>query len=242
MSHSSFGPDAAGAALIARIAGSLYIVIAVAAVFAHFIVPDALVVVGAPATTRVQIAAGAGMFRGGIAAEMFLLMLEVILSVLLYRLLAPVNRTLALLAMVSRLIMAAVHGANLINHLAVLVLSGGTVVDVALPAAQMDGLVALFLKAHSLGFTIGIAFLTIHVFAMGVLIYRSGYFPRILGVLFLLAGVGYLLDSAALLLLPSYTTTPVYLAVPITVAEIAFPLWLLIRGLNRSRWPSPQGA
>ena len=68
----------------------------------------------------------------------------------------------------------------------------------------------LFLDAHGYGFTIGIAFLTIHVFVLGYLIFKSGYFPKVLGVLFIAAGVGYLVDSFALLLSPAYETTPGY--------------------------------
>ena len=93
----------------------------------------------------------------------------------------------------------------------------------------------VFLDAHSYGFTIGIAILTLHVFLLGYLIYKSGYLPKVLGILFLAAGVGYLIDSFALLLSPSYETTPVYLALPIAVAELAFPLWLLIKGGQRQK-------
>lgn len=94
----------------------------------------------------------------------------------------------------------------------------------------------LFLDAHGYGFTIGIAFLTIHVFVLGYLIFKSGYFPKILGVLFIAAGVGYLVDSFALLLLPSYETTPGIIAATIAIAEIAFPVWLLIKGVNKEGW------
>jgi len=58
----------------------------------------------------------------------------------------------------------------------------------------------------------------------------------VLGYLFLVAGLGYLIDSTALLLVAGYETTPIYLMLPITISEIAFPLWLLIRGLNLERW------
>lgn len=71
---------------------------------------------------------------------------------------------------------------------------------------------------------------------LGYLIFRSGYFPKILGVLFILAACGYLIDSTALLFVPSYGTTPAILALPIAIAEIAFPLWLLIKGVNIEQW------
>ncbi|HKJ84504.1 MAG TPA: DUF4386 domain-containing protein [Spirochaetia bacterium] len=220
----------------ARIAGALYLVIAAAAIVAHMYVPSVLIVPDDPATTAANIAASGTLFRLGIAGEFVVLLSEVVLSVLLYVLLKPVNKTVSLLAMASRLVMTTIHGLNLLNSYIVLMLVSGTGPSLAFEAAQTNALVSIFLEAHSYGFTIGILFLTIHVFALGYLILRSGYFPRILGYLFFAAAVGYLIDSTAMLLFPGYETTPVYLMLPITISELAFPLWLVIRGLNLERW------
>lgn len=218
----------------ARIAGALYLVIAAAAIVAHMYVPDTLIVAGDSAATAANIAESSGLFRLGIGAEFVVLLSEVALSVLLYVLLKPVNRTISLLAIASRLVMTTIHGLNLLNSFIVLSLVSGTSAGFA--SAQTNSLVQLFLNAHGYGFTIGIVFLTIHVFALAYLIIRSGFLPKILGYLFLAAGVGYLIDSTALLLFPAYTTTPIYLMLPITLSEIAFPLWLVVRGLNLERW------
>ncbi|RME51589.1 MAG: DUF4386 family protein, partial [Caldilineae bacterium] len=64
----------------------------------------------------------------------------------------------------------------------------------------------------------------------------SGYFPKALGVLFMAAGLGYLFDATGQLFLPAYTTTPALIATIIAAAEIAFPVWLLVKGVNSSRW------
>ena len=220
----------------ARIAGALYLVIAAAAIVAHVYVPSSLVVPGDAAATATNIAANGTLFRTAIAGEFVVLLSEIVLSVLLYVLLKPVNRTVSLLAMVSRLVMTTIHGLNLLNSYIVLMLVAGTGPASAFEPNQTNALVSLFLEAHDYGFTIGILFLTIHVFALGYLIVRSGFFPRALGYLFLVAGLGYLVDSTGLLLVPGYETTPVYLMLPITISEIAFPLWLVIRGLNLKRW------
>lgn len=103
-------------------------------------------------------------------------------------------------------------------------------------ANQLQAFAMLFLDAHSFGFTIGIAFLTIHVFLLGYLIFKSGYFPRVLGVLFLIAGTGYLVDSFALLLSAGYETTPAYISLAIAIGELAFPLWPLVKGVNVEKW------
>jgi len=156
--------------------------------------------------------------------------------VILFVLLEPVNRLLSLVAAASRLAMTAIHGINLLNYVFALLLVSGAGYLTVFETSQLQSLVMLFLDAHSFGFTIGIAFLTLHVFLLGYLIFRSGYLPKVLGILFLVAGLGYLIDSFALLLSSSYETTPVVITLAIAIAELAFPLWLLFKGVNIERW------
>lgn len=221
----------------ARFAGLLYLVITVAAIIAHFYVPSNIIVPGDAAATADNIITSNTLFRvGGVGSELVVLLSEVILSIVLYVLLKPVNKTLSMLAAVSRLVMTTIHGLNLINYFfAILLLSGNSYLA-AFNAEQLQALVMLFLDAHSIGFTIGIAFLTLHVFILGYLIFKSGYFPKVLGILFIAAGLGYLVDSFALLLSSGYETTPTIIAVTIAISEIAFPLWLLIKGVNAKGW------
>lgn len=238
---------------LARIAGVLYLIITVAAVFAHFYVPGELIVAGDAAATAANIMASESLFRiGAIGSELIILLSEVLLSVVLYLLFRPVSKTLSLLAAISRLIMTTIHGLNLLNYYFVLqLLSGGDYLTVFSPE-QVNALVTLFLSAHSYGFTIGIAFLVPHVFILGYLIIKSGYFPKVLGYLFIAAGIGYLVDTIGWLLVPGYTTTPDLIAMVIAVAELAFPIWLLVKGVNMAGWqkrtseavslqPLPQG-
>jgi hypothetical protein len=223
--------------VLARIAGVLYLIITVAAVFAHFYVPGQLIVAGDAAATAANIAASESLFRfGAIGSELIILLSEVLLSIVLYLLFRPVSKTLSLLAAVSRLIMTTIHGLNLLNYYFVLQLLNGADVPAAFGPQQVSALVTLFLDAHSIGFTIGIAFLVPHVLILGYLIIKSGYFPKVLGFLFIAAGIGYLLDTIGLLLIPSYTTTPALIQMVIAVAEIAFPIWLLVKGVNMAGW------
>ncbi|MCB0256425.1 MAG: DUF4386 domain-containing protein, partial [Anaerolineae bacterium] len=164
------------------------------------------------------------------------LLSEVVLSIVLYLLFRPVSKTLSLLAAVSRLIMTTIHGLNLLNYFFVLQLLGGSAILAVFEPSQVYALVSLFLEAHSYGFTIGVAFLVPHVLILGYLIFKSGYFPKVLGILFVAAGVGYLIDTIGLLLVPSYTTTPGLIAMVIAIAELAFPIWLLVKGVNTAGW------
>jgi hypothetical protein len=221
---------------MARFAGFLYLVITIAAIVAHFYVPSRLLAPGDAAATANNILASEPLFRIGIASEFVVLLCEIVLSIVLYVLLKPVSKTLSLVATVFRLAMTTIHAINLLNSFVVLLLLSGADYLAAFEADQLHALVLLFLNAHHYGFEIGIVFFAPHVFVLGYLIFKSGYFPRILGVLFILASCVYLIDSTALLFVPSYDATPVFLALPIAIAEIAFPLWLLIKGVNVEQW------
>jgi hypothetical protein len=231
---------------MARLAGALYLVIAVAAGVAHFYVPSQLIVPGDAAATAAAIEAAPQLFRLGIGAELVVLLSEVALSVLLYVLLRPVSKTLALVASAFRLTMTAIHAMNMTASFAVLHLVGAAGGPPAFAGAERDGLVQLLLAAYADGFTLGIVFLIPHVFVLGYLIVASGYFPRALGVLFLLAGCGYLFDVTGQLFVPAYGATPAPVALLIAAAEVAFPLWLVARGLDAEGWrrsqagPSPR--
>lgn len=221
----------------ARFAGVLYLIIMVAAIVAHQVVPEAIIVPGDAAATANNMNQSAELFRvGGAGSELVVLLSEIVLAVVLYVLLKPVNKTLSLVAAVSRLAMTTIHGINLINYFFAMLLVSGTGYLSVFSVEQTQSLAMLFLEAHGYGFTIGIAFLTIHVFVLGYLIFKSGYFPKVLGVLFIAAGVGYLFDSFALLLSSAYQTTPGIIAATIAIAEIAFPVWLLIKGVNKEGW------
>ncbi len=221
----------------ARFAGVLYLIIAVAAIFAHFVIPEQFIVPGNAAATAANIAANETTFRlGAVGSELIILLSEIVLSVVLYVLLKPVNKTLSLIAAVSRLAMTTIHGLNLLNYYFVFKLLNGADFLTAFGPEQINALVTLFLDAHSIGFTIGVAFLVPHVLILGYLIVQSGYFPKLLGFLFIAAGVGYLFDTAGLLLVSGYTTTPGFIAAIIAIAEIAFPIWLLVKGVNMASW------
>jgi len=220
----------------ARIAGVLYLLIVALSIPVHFVIPGQLIVAGDAVTTSNNILASGGLFRMGIAAELVLLLSEIVLLVLLYVLLKPVNKTLSLVSAVSRLAMTVIHSANLLVHFIVLLLLSGAGYLTVFAPAQLNALVMVFLDAYNFGFTIGIVFLFLHALILGYLIFKSGYFPKILGILFAIASMGYLIDSFSHVLIANYKTGQVYYALPIAIAEIAFPLWLLIKGVNAEKW------
>ena len=98
---------------------------------------------------------------------------------------------------------------------------------------QLHALVLLFLNAHSYGYLIGLVFFGLHCFVLGYLVFKSGYFPGILGVLLIFASLGYLIDSFANFLLPNYDATiSLVVLAPAFIAELSLCLWLLFKGVD----------
>jgi hypothetical protein len=224
--------------LYARSAGALYILIALMSIIAHGYVPETLIATQDAAQTFANIAADPGILRLGIGSELVILLSEIALTVMLYVMLRQVNLTIALIMVSARLIMTAIHGLNLLNHLLVLEVVGQPMYLDSFSRQQIEGLASFFLGAHDLGFTLGIVFLVPHVLALGYLLLRCGFVPRWVGGLIVLAGLCYLFDSLALLF-NGYTDTPAPIAAIIALAEVTFPLWLLIRGIPSHFWEQP---
>ena len=223
--------------LYGRIAGVMYMIIVAAGISAHFVTPAQFRIAGDAATTAANIAAAETAFSlGTVGGELIIVLTEIALIVIMYKLLAPVNQTLSAIAAAFRGAMATIHGLNLLNYYIVFqLLNDGNIASV-FSTEQINALVNVFLNAHDIGFTLGIVFFMPHVLILGYLIYQSDYFPKTLGVLFLIAGIGYLIDAAGLLFAPGYTETPGLIAIIIASAEIAFPIWLLIKGVRTDQW------
>jgi hypothetical protein len=159
-------------------------------------------------------------------------------SVLLYVLLAPVDRTLSLIAAGFRLVAhPAIASLNLLHHVAALQLLGGADYLTVFDPAQLQALALFFLDLHGWGYLIAGAFFGLHCFLLGVLLFKSGFFPKALGILMVIAAVGYLTESFGNILFPAYEGLFIWVvAVPAVVAELSLGLWLLIKGVNVRRW------
>lgn len=222
--------------LKARIAGILYLLIIVCGIFAEVFVRSNLIVSNDAAATAGNILASEGLFRIGFLADSIMFLSDIALAVLFYVLLKPVHRTLALVAMCFRLTQAAVLAFNLLNYSAALLILQGAGYVSAFGAAQLHALSYLFLDLHSYGYDLGLIAFAVHCLLLGYLIVKSGYFPRMLGVLIGAAGVTYLIGSYTRFLFPDYVSlvSPIYIVA--LVAELSLCLWLLIKGVNVQEW------
>ena len=122
---------------------------------------------------------------------------------------------------------------NELNQFAVLLLLHGADALAGFTTIQLRALMPIFLDLHQLGISIAGIFWGLWLFPMGYLVFKSGFLPRILGVLLIIGCFGYLVDSFAAFLLPNFG---VNIALFTFWGEVLLPLWLLIRGVNVAAW------
>lgn len=153
------------------------------------------------------------------------------LALIFYELLKTVNRSVALLVAFFILLGTAVESVNLLNHFAPLTLLG--TVQTAIPQDQVQTLAYLALRLHSAGYNLSLVFFGFYGLLSGYLIFRSTFLPRVLGVLLIAGGTGYLINSFTGFLAPGYARYLFpYILLPAFVAELSVALWFLFRGVN----------
>ncbi|UCH63685.1 MAG: DUF4386 domain-containing protein [Fidelibacterota bacterium] len=217
----------------ARIAGLLYLMMFPLGMFVMAYVHPKLIVPGDAATTANNIMASEGLFRLSIVSALIIQLINIFVVLVLYKLLKPVNKNLALLMVIFILIGVPIQMLNQLNHSAALLLLSGADYLTAFTADQLQALVPLFLDLHEHGINIAGIFWGLWLFPMGYLVFKSGYLPRILGLLLIIGGFGYLIEFVALFLFPNFDATIAWFTF---WGEVLFPLWLLIRGVNVEQW------
>lgn len=221
----------------ARFTGVLYLLIIVCGLFSELYVRSGIIVRGDAAATAANIASHEGLFRTGFVSDLVAFLCDVAVAATLYVLLAGVSRTFALIAAALRLTGTAIYGANLLHHFAALQALTGAGYLAAFEPGQLQAIALLFLDLHKYGYDLGLMFFGAHCLVLGYLIFHSERFPRVLGVLMMLASVGYLVGGLTLFLAPEHVeaVAPIYV-VPL-VGEVALCAWLLVKGV-RSPLPS----
>jgi hypothetical protein len=168
---------------------------------------------------------------------------DVVLIMVFYVLLKPVNKNLALLAVLFNLIQTAVLVANKLNLVMPLFLLADADYLKAFNSHQLQALSYLSIKAHAHGFGTGLIYFGFECLVLGYLIFKSGYFPKTIGILMQIAGLCYLVNSFSLLVAPGLANAlfPAIL-IPSFIGELSLCLWLLVKGVNVSRWKEKTNA
>lgn len=217
----------------ARLAGFAYFLLIPLGMFGILYVPSLLVVPGDVGTTIDNILGNQTLFRLSIASAIVAQLVNIWAVVLLYKLLKPVNSTYAAMMVIFLLLAVPIAFLNELNHIAVLALLNGTDLVTAFTTEQVHALVAFFLDLHHAGIFIAQLFWGLWLFPMGYLVYRSGYLPRIIGILLMIGCAGYMADSFLYFVYPDFGVTVSEFTF---LGEIAIVLWLLIRGVNVEAW------
>jgi len=215
---------------MARMAGVLYLALAVLGPFSIMYVPSQILVPGDGAASMAHLLERQGLFRAGMVVDALVVLVEIVLTALLYRLFEPVHRTLSTMAAFARLAMTVLQGANI----------GLSLATLRLAENGHPGLVLVSMQAHADVVLVWQAFFGLHCVLLGILVHRSGFFPKALGMLLLLASTGYLSDSFGRLASPGYGDHFGWFVAPSAlVGELSFTLWLLLKGTGAIRPPDP---
>jgi hypothetical protein len=228
---------AASPRAMARLGGALYLIMILVGIFNEAVVRGRIVVAGDAAATAANLKAMESLWRLGIAGEMLMGICTIVLSLILYRLLQPVSKDLALLATFFGLVATAVETAYALQLAEALFPLGNAAYLKAFTPDQLNAMASLSLKSHVLGFGLALLLFGPFFLVSGYLIFRSGYFPRAIGILYQLAGVAYMANGFVLILAPRLAAVSFdAMMLPVFLGEVSFCLWLLVKGVNLEKW------
>ena len=219
--------------LYARVAGCLYLIQAILGIFSLLYVSSSLTVPGDVAATTHNIMASESLFRLGIVSNILVPTVGILYVLVLYKLLKPVSKDIAVLMVVLALLGVPIGVFNEFTQLGVLQLLSGADYLTVFTTAQLQALAYLFVRLHSYGISLAFIFSGLWLFPLGYLVFKSGFLPGILGVLLIIGGFGYLIDVFAEFL---FSGSNLSIGLFTGLAEIFFLLWLLIKGVNVEQW------
>ena len=223
--------------VLARIGGAFYLMTILLGLFGQVAIRGKIIVAGDAAATAANLKVMESLWRLGIACEVAVGICTIVLTWALYLLLRPVNKDLALLATIFSLIASAVETAFSLQLFQALYPLGNAAYLRSFTADQLSAMTSLAVRAHSSGF--GLALLMFGCFfpIAAYLIFKSSYFPKAVGILYLIPGLSYLISSFALILAPSFADRYYFVIVaPALIGELSLTLWLLLRGVNVEKW------
>lgn len=213
-----------------RFVGLLYVLVSIPGAFALVYVPSKLIVDGDATATASKIAASESLFRAGIACNLISEILFMWVALALYDLLKGVDQRQASLMLGLIVVSIPIALLNELNAIAALILVRGADFLSVFEKTQRDALAMLFLNLHSYGFVIAEIFWGLWLFPLGLLVYRSGFFPRVLGILLMARCCAYVVESLTPFLLPRYEDVVSRWMRPFRFGELVFMFWLLIVG------------
>jgi hypothetical protein len=218
---------------IARTAAFVFLLIFLLGMSTELFIRPGMIVAGDAASTVRNIAAFEPLFRLSLVSDLVRQVLLIALPIILYRLLKPVSKDIASLMVIFALVGVSISMINELNHCAVLLLSSNGGYLTAFNADQLNTLVMFFLELRKYGPYIP-QLLSVWVLLLGCLVFKSGFLPRILGILLMLGGICYTASAVLFFLFPNLDT--MILGLFAFIGESVFYLWLLVKGINVEKW------
>jgi hypothetical protein len=221
----------------ARLAGLLYLITVTTGLFGLMYVPSQVSVEGNPSATIANIVAMQPLYRFGIAAALVCYTVFLVVPLLLYRLLSSVNRSAAVLMVVFAVVNVPIAFLSIVQKIDALSLINRAAHAPTIPADQVQAQVLILLQNYDNGMLIGEIFAGLWLIPFGYLVFKSGFIPRVLGLVLIAGGLGYLLTVFGQILAPSYDQLLIatFDTLPAGVGEIGICLWLLIVGVSEPR-------
>jgi len=216
----------------ARVAGLLYLVVIVFGMTAYMYIFDSIVVPGDAATTATNIMASETLYRLGFVSELILNVFWAFLALALYKLLKPVNKNLAILMVVLNLLGVPIGMLNALNHYAALPLLSGANYLTAFTTDQLNAQAMFFINLWEPGYDIAQIFYALFLIPLGYLVYKSDYFPSVLGVILIISGFGGVIDTVVTSLFPNFESIILTVIEVFGFSELLFCGWLLVKGAN----------
>lgn len=217
----------------ARIAGLLYLLGGLPAPFSLLYLPSALIVPGNPAATASKIRASELLLRLGIVIDLYCAIVFIFVALTLYRLLKDVDHHQAVLMVILWVVSVPITFINSLNRLAALILLSSADFLSLVPQPQLEAMAMVFLKLYNHGNIVNQIFWGLWLLPFGILVYKSRFIPRILGVFLIIACFGYVTASITTLLFPDYgRTLSSWLMLAPALGELSIVLWLLVKGVR----------
>ncbi len=204
---------------------------------------NTLVVSDDPAATAHNILASSALWRLSVAGDLIVPLIAVPQLWIIYHLLKPAGRTLALLFVLLEIVSLSVESISKLFLLMVLPTLQNAGYAHTFPPQQLFAFVSMMLAAHNMCFNIALLFFGADCLVTGYLIFRSGYFPRVIGLLLQLAGLSYLIGTLSAFFAPAFAdviSLPAQLLA--LIGEASFCLWLLVMGVDVAKWNERVGA
>jgi hypothetical protein len=212
----------------------MFLISFVAGTFGEFYVPSKLIVAANPAATVSNIVDHETLFRLGFAAYLLEALCDVALALVLYVLLKPVNRNLALLSAFFGLVSTSLFAVCEMLFFCAPFLVKNPIFAQNFTKEQLDALFYFFVRIYASGAALFMVFYGSASLIRGYLAYRSGYLPRFIGVLFALTGAAFVVKNFTLVLAPSYSSDLLLIPAPITI--LVLTVWFLTKGVDVEKW------